>query len=60
LHGDADKSVPVEESRGMAAALKTAGADVRYSELPGVGHNSWDTAYGMPDLAAWLFAQRRR
>ena len=60
VHGDADTAVPVEESRGMAAALKAAGADVRYSELPGVGHNSWDAAYGMPELAAWLFEQRRR
>ena len=46
--------------RRMAAALKAAGAGVRYSELPGVGHDLWDTAYGMPDLAAWLFEQRRR
>jgi hypothetical protein len=30
------------------------------SALPGVGHSSWDTAYGMPDLAASLFEQRRR
>lgn len=60
VHGDQDKAVPVEESRGMAAALKSAGADVRYSELPGVGHNSWDAAYGMPDLVTWLFEQKRR
>ena len=59
FHGDADTVVPVEESRGMAAALDAIGADVQYTELPGVGHNAWDPAYRSEDLAAWLFEQRR-
>jgi predicted peptidase len=57
FHGDADDSVPVEESRRMAAALKAAGADFKYTEYPGVGHNSWDKAYAEPDLVPWLLAQ---
>jgi predicted peptidase len=60
FHGDADKSVSVEESRHMAAALKALGADVRYTELPGVDHAAWNPAYNDPAMAAWLFAQRRR
>jgi predicted peptidase len=60
FHGDADQSVSVEESRRMAAALKALGADVRYTELPGVDHNAWDPAYNDPALAIWLFAQTRR
>jgi predicted peptidase len=59
FHGDADPTVPVEDSRRMAAALKAAGANVRYTELPGVGHNAWDPAYERADLIAWLFQQRR-
>lgn len=59
-HGDADRSVPVEQSRTVVASLKAAGADVRYTELPGVGHNSWDAAFGSPQVAAWLFKQRRK
>ena len=60
-HGDADTVVPVDESRRMVAALRTAGArDVRYVELPGVGHNSWDPTFRNPEMTAWLFAQRRR
>lgn len=58
-HGEADPVVPVEESRAMAAALEAAGADVRYTELEGVGHNAWDPAYGSEELPRWLFAQRR-
>jgi predicted peptidase len=57
FHGDADDSVPVEESRHMATALKAAGANYKYTEYPGVGHNSWDKAYAEPDLVPWLLAQ---
>ena len=59
FHGDADPTVPVDESRRMAAALKANGANVQYTELPGVGHNAWDPAYDRADLIAWLFKQRR-
>jgi predicted peptidase len=59
VHGDADDVVPVLESRSMHDALRAAGAAVHYVELPGVGHNSWDTTYQTPELATWLFTQRR-
>ena len=58
FHGGADDTVPVEESRKMAAALKDVGANFRYTEYPGVSHNSWDQAYAEPGLTAWLFSQR--
>lgn len=58
FHGSADRSVPVTESRAMAAALAKAGGTGRYTEYLGMGHNSWDTAYDDPGLWAWLFAQR--
>ena len=58
-HGSADRSVPVAESRAMAAALAQAGAKGGYTEYLGVGHNSWDAAYADPGLWIWLFAQRR-
>lgn len=60
FHGDADDIIPVEESRSMVAALREAGADVRYTEYAGVRHNSWDRAYGEPELMEWMLAQRRR
>ena len=60
FHGDADQTVPVEVSRRMASALKAIGADVQYTELPGVPHNAWDPAYDRADLFSWLFKQKRR
>lgn len=60
FHGDADKTVSVEESRRMAAALKAVGANVQYTEFAGVDHNAWDPAYDRADLMVWLLRQRRR
>jgi predicted peptidase len=58
FHGDADPSVPVEQSRHMIEALKAAGADFKYTEYPGVEHNSWDKAYTEPELVPWLLSKR--
>lgn len=60
FHGDADRAVPVEESRRMTAALKAIGADVQFTEVAGFGHPVWDLAYAREDLFAWLFSQKRR
>jgi predicted peptidase len=59
FHGEEDRSVPVEESRNAAAALQEEGTPVHFTELPGMGHNAWDAAYGSTKLVDWLFAQRR-
>ena len=58
FHGAADPTVPVTESQKLVEALKAAGASPKYTEYPGVGHNSWDKAYGEADLWKWLFDQR--
>lgn len=60
FHGDVDQDVPVEESRKMVAALKAIGANVQYSELPGVNHDAWDPAYNRPDLIGWMLKQKRK
>lgn len=60
FHGVADPIVPARCSAELAHALKSAGArDVRHTEYPGVGHESWDAAYADPLLPDWLFAQSR-
>jgi len=60
FHGDKDNTVLPSHSRRMVNALKEARAKVRYSEYPGVGHNSWDNAFKEPDLLSWLFAQKKK
>jgi len=60
FHGDADPAVKVQFSREMIEALKAAGAKPKYTEYPGVGHNSWDKAYGTKELYDWLLLQQRK
>jgi len=57
FHGGDDPTVPVTESQRMNDALKALGADVRYTEYPGVGHNSWDKAYAEPELFSWMLSK---
>jgi len=54
FHGGDDPAVPVTESRRMNEALKEQGGEVRYTEYPGVGHNSWDNAYAEAELIPWM------
>lgn len=59
-HGGADPVVSVERTRHMIEAIKKAGGHPKYTELPGVGHNSWTAAYTRKDgLIPWMFAQKR-
>jgi len=59
FHGADDNVVPAAQSRQMIEALKAAGAQPKYTEYSGVGHDSWTETYRNPELYAWLFAQRR-
>jgi len=59
FHGDADEVVPVDVSRNIVKALRDAGGNPKYTEYPGVNHNSWSRAYRDPELVEWLFAQNR-
>ncbi len=59
FHGDKDGAVKVERSRRMIAAIEKAGGKPRYTEYPGVGHDSWTQTYANPEFMAWLFAQKR-
>ena len=60
FHGDADPTVKVDLSRNMIKALKDAGGSPKYTEYPGVEHNSWTKAYGTKELYDWLWDQKRK
>jgi predicted peptidase len=59
FQGDVDPIVSVERARKWVAALRAAGGSPKYTEVPGVGHNVWDTAFANPDAAIWLLSQHR-
>jgi hypothetical protein len=43
----------------MIAAVRAAGGRPIYSELAGVGHDSWTPAYRDRFVLDWLFSQRK-
>ena len=59
FHGADDPTVPVKFSSDLTAAVMKAGGAVKYTEYPGVGHDSWMKACEEPELWEWLFAQRK-
>lgn len=60
FHGEKDPVVPPANSRRMVAALQLSGARVKYTEYPGVQHDSWKNAFVEPLLLDWLFKQKRK
>ncbi|TMI63377.1 MAG: hypothetical protein E6H07_11365 [Bacteroidetes bacterium] len=60
FHGDADASVDVKLSREMVDKLKSLKAEVKYSEYPGVKHNSWDNAFAEAEYLSWMFGHKKK
>lgn len=59
FHGAEDPVVKPEKSREMIAALRAVGSEPRYTEYPGVQHNSWTQTFANVDTFQWLFAQKK-
>jgi predicted peptidase len=60
FHGDADDSVPVEQSRRMAGALQKVGTFVRYTEYyRGIHQETPNRAFADMDMVTWLWQQHR-
>jgi predicted peptidase len=60
FHGDSDNTISVQPDRDLYKALQGAGAkNVKYTEYPGVQHNSWDNAFAEPNLLPWLFSFKK-
>ncbi len=58
VHGDADPTVNVAGSRTMVAAMKTAGVDVKYVEVPGGNHGNV-VEPNLPGMFDFFDAHRR-
>jgi predicted peptidase len=60
FHGKRDDVVPPFRTQQMVKKVKEAGGNVKYTEFPEDGHNSWDSTYGDPEVIAWLLSQRHK
>jgi hypothetical protein len=49
----------VNLSREMPVSLKALKIPVKYTECPGVSHNSWENAFADPNYLEWMFMQMR-
>ena len=58
FHGTEDTAVCVRHTDEMVEALRSAGADVTYTRMEGVGHNVWVHAYN-DQLMQWLLSHRK-
>jgi len=59
FHGEKDSVVPFEHSEVMVGAIKEAGGNPKYTWYPNDDHNSWNDAFGEPDLMPWLFSHTK-
>ncbi|TRX58453.1 prolyl oligopeptidase family serine peptidase [Fulvivirga sp. M361] len=59
FHGAKDNVVPPIQSEQMVEAIRSKGGDVKFSLYPEANHNSWDKAFGEPELLPWLFSQKK-
>jgi predicted peptidase len=60
FHGNADPAVDVKLSREMVDKLKTINTEVKYSEYPGIGHNSWDNAFAEKEFLSWMLLHKKK
>ena len=60
FHGSADAVVDPQLSRDMVEKLKSLKADVKYTEYPGVNHNSWINAFAEPDYLSWMLKHKKK
>ena len=60
FHGGADAVVNVKLSQEMVAKLKSLKAEVKYTEYPGVNHNSWDNAFAEKDYLSWMLSHKKK
>lgn len=60
FHGSEDKVVPLSASQKMVDAVNESGGHAKLTVYDGVGHNSWNQAYGEAALYPWLLRQNAR
>ena len=58
FHGDKDAVIQVANSRLIYGILKKTNSNAKYTEYPGVNHDSWKNAFAEPALLPWLFSQK--
>ena len=60
INGESDHSTTSDDALKMVEALKKAGAEVKWTEIPQADHvSSHNTAYAWPELYKWLLEHHK-
>jgi dienelactone hydrolase len=59
FHGEDDMNVPVSGSREVIEAIKKAGGNPIYTEIPDKAHDITKEVMSTPGLLDWMFSQRK-
>jgi len=59
FHGGADRQIPAPVTAQLLQNIKDLGGSGAYIELPGAGHDIWQSVYANPDTWNWLFSQKK-
>jgi hypothetical protein len=59
FQGGQDTNPTQNETEGYITKFRDAGAVVRYSLYPQLGHGTWNTAYNEPDFFKWILSQNK-
>ncbi|WP_428535419.1 alpha/beta hydrolase-fold protein [Rhodopila sp.] len=59
IHGAKDDNVSLDWDRAMARLL-AGSPSFRYTEIPDVGHDVWDSTYTRDDVWDWLFSHQAK
>ena len=57
-HGKDDRTVPARYTEALVERLRELGGSPKFELLDGVGHHSWNQAYGDEAGLDWLFEQQ--
>ena len=59
FHGDADTTVPIQESYSMVEWLKICGGNVKLTVYEGYEHDCWTDTYHREDVYEWLLSHTK-
>ncbi|HEY8936967.1 MAG TPA: prolyl oligopeptidase family serine peptidase, partial [Cyclobacteriaceae bacterium] len=59
FQGAKDTGPTPTKTEGYIKAFREAGAEVRYTLYPNLGHGTWNTAYKEPDFFLWMLGKNK-
>lgn len=59
FQGGMDINPYPSKTRRYIQQFESAGADIRYTLYPEIGHGTWNKAFGEPDFFSWMLGQNK-